>query len=246
MPHFFEEKVSVRPHQLDQNVVLSTFGILDFFQDSAATHATELGVDNIVLQKEDLSWVMTSLYTEFFEEAKMNEELFLRTWPSERKKIYAFRNHELVNQSGEFIARGISKWIIIDTKKRALSRDHDVFERFNDFLEEGLTSEVFTRREKIENPDLEQSYIADYSHIDVNRHINNVNYAKWMLCPLPSEFWQKNRLKSLEVFFLNEGFQNDELLSRSVLKDGKGLHSIVRPSDEKELAFSKSVWVSRN
>jgi acyl-ACP thioesterase len=112
------------------------------------------------------------------------------------------------NEKGNVIARGTSGWLAIDrTSKRPQRLDE--FRKIVPLLEEDALRENL---EKLPPPEDEyQSFQreASYDDIDMNHHVNNVAYIRWIQDSLQEEFHKTWIALKLSINFLSETFFGD-------------------------------------
>ena len=74
-----------------------------------------------------------------------------------------------------------------------------------------------------------------YSDLDLNNHVNNASYVRWMLDSYPIEFHRRHRIHSLLVNFLAEVNPLDSVALRTnELAPLHMLHTLTRQSDSAE------------
>ena len=108
----------------------------------------------------------------------------------------------VVNENNEVLVKGISKWVIVNylTRRISLTRDIDYnciihdetnfnepFDKINDF--------------DVTNLPYEETYI-DYSLLDHNGHLNNINYARIVMNIL--KLTKEEVISKFEINYIKE------------------------------------------
>jgi medium-chain acyl-[acyl-carrier-protein] hydrolase len=92
------------------------------------------------------------------------------------------------------------------------------------------------------------------SHLDLNKHVNNVVYIQWALEAVPEDVLTRRRPVELEVSYRAEAFYGDAVLSRAGADPGAAtspagstsgpvfLHQIVNARTGAELTRLRTGW----
>ena len=160
---------------------LQPHAVLDLFQDVAGLHADILDIGFDKLINRDLIWVLVRTKFVVLKNPKMHDQCKTITWPKQKGKVDFDREYLIVDQNNEVLVKGISKWVIVNYKTRRISLTRDI--DYNCIIhEESNFNEPFNKIDDfdIENlPYLEQ--VADYVSSDHNGHLNNINYARYVV-----------------------------------------------------------------
>lgn len=225
------------------NGKLSPLALALFLQESASTHATNLGIGLQHLLDTGKTWVLSRLKITWDALPAKPEKVTIETWPSGKERLFAMRNFILYDAQGHPFGHADSAWLIIDaTSRRPLKIDPFLvgwaefpFSGEWPFAPKGLPEfELYEGRR----------FYTRYRDLDINQHVNNVSYMEWALEGLPWELLFKGTIQEIEIHFLGESFLGEEVISYAVpsTTPGTWMHRIMRVSDQKELARMKSVW----
>jgi acyl-ACP thioesterase len=87
--------------------------------------------------------------------------------------------------------------------------------------------------------------------IDLNDHVNNINYVRWILGHTPPEVWQGRLVQTLDTYFVAQAKLGDNLVCKTrMLPPQEGaigtavecVHSIHRAEDDGELFRARTIW----
>lgn len=202
----------IRSYECGVDGFASLPAVCNYLQEAASLNAEELGFSksNFDAQGENISWVLTRLAVKMIRYPKWEEEVKVVTFPRGGRKIVAWRDFEIKAANGETIALATSEWMLIDLKTRKIvSIPESVLLACEFGTESVLGPEPFTARLKFPadvNVEKTGPYKAQYSHIDLNGHVNNVHYIEWLLEPLKAA-----RPSRLEIVFRSETLAGDEV-----------------------------------
>lgn len=207
-----EYSFKVRSYECGADGFASLPAVCNYLQEAASLNAEELGFSksNFDAQGENISWVLTRLAVKMIRYPKWEEEVKVVTFPRGGRKIVAWRDFEIKGTDGDTIALATSEWMLIDLKTRKIvSIPESVLLACEFGTESVLGPEPFTARLKFPadvNVEKTGPYKAQYSHIDLNGHVNNVHYIEWLSEPLKAA-----RPSSLEIVFRSETLAGDEV-----------------------------------
>jgi acyl-ACP thioesterase len=124
------------------------------------------------------------------------------------------------------------------------------------FCEDDALAPVFPRITLPENPQeaTQAAFAPTMTDIDVNNHVNNLNYVRWILSYSPQWVWEGRRIQTLDTYFIASAKLGDSLVCKTVVASGtenagepgrdalECIHSITRTRDNTELFRARTVW----
>lgn len=197
----YKEKVNLRVNDFDCNDNILVSSILDLFQDVAGKHATKLGVGYNDLLKKNRVWMIVRTKIEIIKQPKQEEVVTIRTWPLPLNKIDANRCYEMVNDKGEVLVKGISKWVNVDIDLRRVVRldiDYGMGQFDNDYN----LLDNFEKIKGIEEYDQIVKVKPNYLDLDHNGHVNNSKYINFALNNIKE--LQDREIKNCQIEYIKE------------------------------------------
>lgn len=216
----FKERIfNIHTNNCDIKGALRASATLDFFQDLAGTHASEIGVgyENITA----LGYIWVVMYEQFeivSRFPKFGESVIVRTWPKPRGRLEFEREYEICDQNNTLLIRGIANWTLMDVKRRCIAKGSDVV-----FIGDYYDRTNYTDKQKRRLNLVDDTYDFEYSHkvclsdLDRNLHMNNSKYLDILYNMQKLEAYKS--AKKVEIAFLHEARLNDEIKVRH-FKDG--------------------------
>lgn len=241
-----EKSYTVNVYDLDMNISSTMMLVCNYFQDVGINHAMQIAKETGVNMAE-IVFVLTRLQVQLETLPAWHETVKVESWLSPIKDKYVIRNFELLNNSGDIIARGINSAVSFSLKeRRGIILDLDV-NRIQTLDREPPLPHNFEKLPQIENGDYESSISVRYFDCDLYRHVNNVKYIQWCAETLPFEFLKKHTLCGIDINFRSEANFGDALISRAAKgeDDGVFFHVITDSTGTKDLVRMKSVWRKR-
>lgn len=240
----------MRAYEADARGVASIQTICNYLQEAAGNHAFHLHVAVDQLLKQDLTWVLARLHVRMNRYPRWRDELTVTTWPSGANRLYALRDYSLADASGRPLGTAASAWILLDVKNRRPVRVPPEVAALAVRDRPRAIDDAFARRlDEPAQPDTERTFVIRVSDLDVNQHVNLVNYIEWSVETVPAEVREQAVLTDLQVEFHAESVFGDEAVSQSCGgREGDAWtfrHGVYRRADRRVLAIATSSWTAR-
>lgn len=193
-----EYKSFVGLREIGKDNKLSNKGILALLEDAGCKHSEMAGLGITNINETKKSWVILSWRVKVFYRPEFNTNLIVKTWSRKIDKLYAYRDYKIYDDKNSLIAIGTSKWILVDY-------DSGRIIKLTDELVRGYETEdikVFDDEDEIKlDFDYEIKnricYKITKSQIDLNHHLNNINYLDLATEILPESIDSYNYIQVL-------------------------------------------------
>lgn len=241
----WEDSFSISTYHIDPFGKLKLSAFYELLQDAASRDAARKGFGYNDLIKEKKFWVLLRVLLKFNRMPEWEEKVVFRTWPKETNGIIAFRDFELVSESGEKLSTGTSAWSQVHTEtRRPLRIDKD--ENYQAVKDLHAIEEKPGKVLVPEEMEWSEEIKVKYSQIDVNWHVNNTRYLEWVMNEIPIDYLRDNMLKEMEVNFLSEGKLHDVVKAGYVkLADDQYIGCVRRVVDNRNLYAVKFSFAKR-
>ena len=111
-PSIFSYTLTVPQSAIDEYGHVNNVVYLQWMQDAAIRHPQAISEYR---QPENTGWFAREHRIEYFFPAHLGDEIEVRTWISEIKRVRALRKYEFVRKAdGKVITRGETQWIFVD------------------------------------------------------------------------------------------------------------------------------------
>jgi acyl-ACP thioesterase len=243
-PSYHRHEIKVHSFDIDFNSKLNVFSLFNYFQEIAWEHAAILQFGLEDLSKKNLFWVLSRVRVEIVRLPNWAEKITLITYPRGIDGLFALRDYEVYDSEGNCIISGSSSWLILDAKNRRPIRLNDLDLDFFNNNRRALSVNASKIVEVKQNPVRVDNLVVKTSDIDLNNHVNNARYIEWAYNMFPLAFHKENLLKVVEVNFLAEGKENNNLsVELYQLSEKENTIRINRNEDLKELCRVYFEWV---
>lgn len=249
----------------------TTFGMITAAQDVTALHYGSGGLSIPHLQKKGLTWVLVKQRFEIKEYPMWMDGLFLQTWAKPPKGPFFFRDYAYSyakdgrkltidkalcdvssakklerDDQGEPLLKATSNWMVLETESlKPIKPTNNVMGSIEYCTEDSLESSF----PKIILPqgsdawDIEQVFSPTILDIDINNHVNNLSYIRWILSYIPQKVYEGKLISSLDTYYISSAMFSQKLVCRVCeIESDVCVHSIIREDDGSEVFRAKTVW----
>ncbi len=241
----FEQELSVRYHELDSHGNVSPVTLLNYLQDTAGLHATQLGVSVSDLRRLGVTWVLSRIHLIVTNYPRADESVAVRTWPATRQGLFSCREFELTGAGRVLFGRATTSWAALNIASRRPVRLEGHLPAYPLLPRRAINDDFASLPPVPETSTSEYSFRVLRGDLDTNHHVNNAIFAGWALETVPDEI-AAGTLTELEISFRAEVLYGESVLSRCVVTaPGLCLHQIVNQKDGRELARLRTRWTAK-
>ena len=234
----------VKYSEMDHNLALKPFSLLNFLQDIASESAENLGFGYSFMSKQNLGWFLIKYRMEFNDYPIGVYDLTLKTRPRGYNRLFAYRDFEIL-KGDNVLGKVFSMWSIVDVQARttvpiaSVIQDNENMQPYQK-LESDL---VFSKIKPIQNVSLEKEFEVRYNDIDVNGHANNGNYIIWALEPLSFEFKSNHKIKTMDMMYKKEAKFGEKVVAQIEFVDEFKTVHVLKNINNEELCLVQIEWV---
>ncbi len=239
----YQENINIKYSEIDQNLAMKPFALLNFLQDIASKNAEDWGFGYSYIHPRNYAWFLIKYHMEFEEYPFDIQELILKTEPRGYNKLFAYRDFELYNQN-KLLGRMHSMWSIVDINSRSIVPVATAIPN-NPYMTQFQKREddlVFEKISAINEPTLEKEFEVRYNDLDVNGHANNGNYIVWAFEPLSFEFKNTHKIKTLDMIYKKEAKFGEKIISQIEFKDDFTTIHRLQNAEGEDLFLLQCAW----
>lgn len=123
MTALFEYPHTVRPDEIDEHGHVNNVHYLRWMQSAAVAHSAAVGWPTERYHAEKLGWVARRHAIEYLQPAFAGEEIVVRTWVADFRKITSLRKYRIVRRSdGALLATAETNWAFLNLATRQPAR----------------------------------------------------------------------------------------------------------------------------
>ena len=207
----------IKSFHADQNGKLTLPALFHFLQECAWDNARLNNFGYEFLNEKNAFWVLSKVLVQIDKYPEWKDQIKIKTWPKGKDGFFAIRDFE-VYVNDKVIGRATSYWLILDqTSRRPKKLDEFNFVHEN-FLQEQAINRKLGKIKILDELEVIETRKVYYSDLDVNKHVNNATYVRWILDSLFA--LNENRLISeFEINFISELNLNEQFKIRKLKND---------------------------
>ena len=111
----YAKTITIPQSSIDENGHVNNVAYVQWMQDIAVEHYTSIG--GIEAQGLGATWVAREHKIEYLLPAFAGEEIEIRTWVENIRRVRSLRKYEFVRKAdGKLLVRGETDWVFMDVK----------------------------------------------------------------------------------------------------------------------------------
>jgi len=203
----FEKRIEAS--EVDFSRKLRFTDLLKIFQDACCNQMEILGCGKKEVLEKGYLWIICKTHFEIYRRPFYMEDVIVKTHPGKIKKFLYPRYFTIEDKNGNILVKLNSIWVIMNekTRKIALPIESGVTQEGEDEIDNYTSASIIK--------DKEVSFIGKrdviYGDIDLNGHLNNVNYLQFMLDTHDTDYYKKHEIKEIEINYLKEVKEKETL-----------------------------------
>lgn len=111
----YSKTIHIPESAIDENGHVNNVTYVQWMQDIAVEHYASIG--GIEAQGADSTWVVREHKIEYFFPAFLGEEIEIKTWVENIRRVRSLRKYEFTRISdGKALVKGETDWVLVDVK----------------------------------------------------------------------------------------------------------------------------------
>ncbi|MCX6284119.1 MAG: thioesterase [Bacteroidetes bacterium] len=178
--------------------------ICNYLQETAWHHADHLNFGLRKGNEFEFIWALVRLMVKLEKYPGWTDTISVKTWHRGTEGLFAMRDFEILDASGNRIGCATSQWFILDPVTRRPQQavvDREILH--------------MTRHEPVMQEQPEKIQIAGpveflstekarFAEIDMYGHVNNTRYVEWILNAIRPQIHKQNFISGFTIEFLQE------------------------------------------
>jgi acyl-CoA thioester hydrolase len=113
--HIYTRSFSIPASAIDENGHVNNVAYVQWMQEIAVEHYSSIG--GVTAQGQDATWVVREHRIEYLIPAFANEEIEIRTWVENMRRVRSLRKYKFVRKSdGRVLVKGETDWVFVDVR----------------------------------------------------------------------------------------------------------------------------------
>ena len=173
----FENKYRVGIRDIIYGNKATDKAILSYMENVACMHSDNAGYGINDIENTKLVWILLDWRVKIIKRPSYGDEILVKTWSKGIEKCHAYREFEVLDSKGNVIAIASTKWVLTNCEKGRVVRADESMQQAYPKEEKSVFDlkelDKITEPEKIES---KVEYKIRKTDIDINGHVNNLNY----------------------------------------------------------------------
>ena len=208
--------------------------VLDLCQDVATLHANQMGIGRDEMLEQGVFWALIRMKYEMVRAPEHFQTLRVRACPHTPSNFSFLRDFAIQDEKGDTLIKASSEWVLMDVATRKFAKMKSHYNGPNDFSDERAFDKKPRKIAQFEEGNLPAYTITPaYSDIDVNGHVNNARYLRFVIDALnPGE---QGSIRTLQIDYRHEVLPDAPLTVHTLVEESRVLSKGVR--EDGEIAF---------
>jgi medium-chain acyl-[acyl-carrier-protein] hydrolase len=237
----FEKNYTVGNRDVGNNNKATNKAMLKYLENIACRHSDEVGYGINTIEQTKVVWILLDWKFKVIERPIYGQTIKVKTWSRKMEKCYAYRDFEIYDEYEKLLGIATTKWVILDAEIRKIQR---IPEELSSKYNQELGKRVFEDEiEKMNEPETEQDSIElkiRRTDIDINNHVNNLNYLDFALEVLPEEIYNQE-LKNIRITYKHQ-IEPGETINISYTVENKKNIITIKTIDKANLHAIVELW----
>lgn len=202
------------------NGKMSVADIMETVQYAVMMHTEVMDVGfKKMLETYNGKWVIAKLRLEFENAISNGDALHIETWPHKPSLLKFGRSFKITDSEGIAYVNGYSDWCIIDADSFEIKRSRDIAFPEMEYITEKTISGKYSNI-GFDGGQFVYDKTVRVSDLDINGHVNNVNYIRMAMDCFSSSELKNFDIKSFDMHFTAQCFEGDKISMYRAYKDG--------------------------
>jgi len=216
------EEFLIKSYDVDLTGALKLQSLFNYLQEIAGNHATELGVGFDELNTRGLFWVLSRIKIIIDRMPSWRERVSLTTWPKGVDKLFALRDFRLIDAQRNTLLKATTAWLLLDRERNRPQRiDVLPIDIHRYHVEHAIAEPLGKLKPEIDLTLRHEKKIL-ISDLDVNNHVNNAEYIRWIVDCFDFNRLHRGTIQSIQVNYLDEALFDDTIVLSMADENGKG------------------------
>ena len=189
----FEKYYTVGNRDIGSNNKATNKAMLKYLENIACRHSDEVGYGINTIKETKVVWILLEWKFKVIERPLYGQTIKVKTWSRKMEKIYAYRDFEIYDENEKILAVATTKWVLLDADTRKIQRiPEELVDKYEQELEKHVFEDEIEKLYESENKEHSVEVKIRRTDIDINNHVNNLNYLDLAYEILPDEIYKKD------------------------------------------------------
>jgi len=216
--------------------------MMSLCQEIAFQHSEMAGFGWQGMIEKQLFWVLSRMKMEIHRYPVWNETIKISTWGVGTDSLQGYRYVQIHGADDQLLLRTLTSSLVVDLNQRKIIRIPREFLNSISNPNAKITEKP-AKLPKLESPEKIAAFSVKPSDLDINQHVNNTLYVRWVLDAQPFDFLNKNEIAKAEINFAQElGPDENVIIQTAPVAENIAMYSILSETTGREACRLQISW----
>lgn len=237
----FEQNYTVENRDIGSDHKATNKAMLKYLENIACRHSDKAGYGINDIEATKVVWILLDWKFRVIERPIYGQTIKVRTWSRKMERCYAYRDFEIYDENSNILAIATTKWVLLDAETRKIQRiSEEICSKYESELEKKVFEEEIEKLHEPESEKISMKLKTRRTDIDINDHVNNLNYLDLAYEALPDEIYDGN-LKNVRITYKHQT-RPREIVNVSYTKQDEKNIITVKTEDKTDLHAIIELW----
>ena len=227
-------EMTVESYDVQPNGNIKISSLLKMLQKAAGDDVNKTNLNYNNLASHNIAFVLTKMSLKILKDIKLYDVVTIISHPRHVRGA-TFPRDFIISVNGDVCAVATSNWVLIDLVKRTILRPSSISE-YGDLppSDEDLFELADVKFNFIETSPLKTNVLSvEYSHLDMNNHLNNTYYADFIFNNISPDYHDSDKGLYLQINYKAEALFGDNIEISTNFIDNSYIFSAKNISNDK-------------
>lgn len=206
----YQESVKVRHYHCNALGEMTLPAILDIMLIASNNQEATIPEAKEGFRKEGWAWIITQNQININRLPRYNEDIIAETEATTYNKFFSKRYYALKTTDGIILAEAETTFALIDLNQRSIVRIPEIVAEWYQVEKEDKASRRKRLSKKVTTESKVDQFEVKFLDIDLNNHVNNTIYLRWVTNSLGMEWFEKYIPTSFTIAYEKEMYLHQE------------------------------------
>lgn len=246
----YQESVKVRHYHCNALGETTLPAILDIMLIASNNQEATIPEAKEGFRQEGWAWIITQNQIDINRLPRYNEDIIAETEATTYNKFFSKRHYALKTSDGLVLAQAETTFALIDLNQRSIVRIPEIVAEWYQVEKEERPSRRKRLSKEVAHESKVDRFEVKFLDIDLNNHVNNTIYLRWITNSLGMEWFEKYTPTTFtiayekEMYLHQEGAVHSDLstLSKDLKSDGTFNTQHVIDSEDNAHCLAEITW----
>lgn len=237
----FEKEYTIGSRDIRNDHRATNKAMLKYLENIACSHSDKVGYGINNIEETKVVWILLDWKFKVIERPIYGQTIKVRTWSRKMEKCCAYRDFEMYDENKNILAKATTKWVLLDAETRKIKRiSEELGSKYESETEKHVFEEDIEKLHEQESEGLDLKLKVRRTDIDINHHVNNLNYLDLAYEILPEEIYNAD-LKNVRITYKHQTEPGETVSISYTKKENKHIITI-KTLDKSDLHAIVELW----